>query len=165
MMSPRPNRSQHTASLIVFAACLSGIGLGTQGNDVLGFTHTVLEGGCSAYLGALWKVDDRASMLLMCVFYRLLREESGLSVARLWQEAQKVLFGMDRNGGKKLIGGLVEGLEAAEKEGRRPEVFVKKWREQLRKVELALEDGALDFTHPFFVGPFLVVGFGGIVLK
>ena len=79
-------------------------------------------------------------------------------MARLWQKTQKVLFLINRDVGKKLIRGLVEELEVAEREGRRPEVFVKRWREQLGNMELALESGALDFRHPFFVGPFAVVG-------
>ena len=48
-------------ALVVFAACLSGMGQGTLGSDILGFAHAVLGTGCAAYLGALWNVDDRAS--------------------------------------------------------------------------------------------------------
>jgi CHAT domain-containing protein len=165
MMSPSPSSSQHHIALVVFAACLSGMGHGTLGNDVLGFAHVVLEAGCAAYLGALWKVNDGASILLMCLFYRFMRDRPGLSVARLWQEAQKFLHGMDKENGRKLVVGLMDEMEMAEKKGHEPDLFVKKWRSQLEKLGGALESGILDFKHPFFVGAFVVVGFGGMGLR
>ena len=57
--------SKLSASLMVFAACVSGLREIASGNDVLGFSHAVLETGCSAFLGSLWEVNDLASMLLM----------------------------------------------------------------------------------------------------
>jgi CHAT domain-containing protein len=64
-----PMRHENTA-LIVFSGCLSGMGEGTMGNDILDFAHAVLERDCNTYLGALWSVDDQASMLLMIFFYQ-----------------------------------------------------------------------------------------------
>lgn len=166
VMAPSSSTSpHHNTSLVVFAACLSGMGEGTLGNDVLGFAHAVLEGGCAAYLGVLWRINDTASMLLMCVFYRLLRETSGMCVARLWQEAQKFLYCMDKDDGRKLVDELVRELEGAERDGCKPEVFVRGWRKQLGKLGTAFDCGHLDFKHPFFVGAFVVVGFGGMVLR
>jgi len=43
-------------ALIVFAASLSELGQATIGNNVLGFSHAVLEAGATAYMGAFMDV-------------------------------------------------------------------------------------------------------------
>jgi CHAT domain-containing protein len=149
-----PRRHQNTA-LIVFAACLSEMGEGTMGNDILGFAHAMLERDFNAYLGVLWSIDDRASMLLMIFFYQhLWKSVSGTSpssaqIAKLWQEAQKLLYHLTVGGARELIGTLVELLEGAEKEGLDPKAFVKQWRTKLEEVLEDLETGELDLKHPF----------------
>jgi CHAT domain-containing protein len=62
--------------LMVFAACLSGLGK-SLGSEVMGFTHVVLGTGCKAYVGSLWKIEDFGSMCLMTLFYRNLRRHRG----------------------------------------------------------------------------------------
>jgi CHAT domain-containing protein len=165
-----PRRHQNIA-LIVFAACLSGMGQDTTGNDVLGFTHAMLERDCNAYLGALWSVDDRASMLLMIFFYQhLWKSISGTSpssaqIAKLWQEAQKSLYYLTIGGARELISRLVEMLEGEEKEGHDPKTFVKRWRSRLKEVLEDLENGEVDLKHPSNWGAFVVVGYGGMALR
>jgi CHAT domain-containing protein len=81
------------ADLIVFAAFFSGLGTGTGSDEVVGFSHTMRGTGFRAYIGALWKVNDIATMLLFVIFYRLLKENNdGLSVAELWRRAQIALY-------------------------------------------------------------------------
>lgn len=60
------------ASLVIFAACLTGLGRATAGNDVLGFSHVVLQSGARAYMGALWKISDWVTMVLMYAFHKRL---------------------------------------------------------------------------------------------
>lgn len=161
---------RHKVALIVFAACLSGMGQGTVGNDILGFAHALLETSCAAYLGALWEVDDQASMLLMIVFYQLLWDSvagtstSPSQIAKLWQEAQKILYYLDIESGRKLIRKLIQVLEGAVTEGYDPQAFVKKWKVKLEKLLQNIENGELDLKHPFYWGPFVVVGYGGLTL-
>ena len=50
-------------ALIVFAASLSGLGQATIGNNVLGFSHAVLEAGATTYMARLWMFDDVTTML------------------------------------------------------------------------------------------------------
>ena len=158
-------------ALIVFAACLSGMGQGTLGNDVLGFAHAVLETDCAAYLGALWKVDDRASMLLMIIFYRLLWDSvagtstSPAHIAKLWQEAQKKLYHLNIEGVRELISELIQVLEGAVRDGYDPKEFVRTWKTKLEGVVEDLENGELDLKHPFYWGAFVVAGYGGMALR
>lgn len=164
-----PGRHRKIA-LIVFAACLSGIGQGTVGNDVLGFAQAILETGCAAYLGALWKVDDRASMLLMTIFYQLLWDNKARTlttpaqIAKLWQQAQKTLYHLNIESSRELIRKLVQVLEDAARESYEPKVFVRDWKARLDKVLQDIEKGELDLKHPFYWGPFAVVGYGGLSL-
>lgn len=108
-------RSQLSASLIVFAACLSGLGEVARGNDVLGFSHAVLETGCSAFLGSLWKVNDRAPMLLMTQLYRLLHHnDKGASVAALFQKVQVALYEIDPEQRVEAISSILHDLPTEE---------------------------------------------------
>jgi hypothetical protein len=61
-----------------------------MGNNILGFAHAMLERDCNAYLGALWSVDDRASMLLMIFFYQQFVEERLKNFALLCPDSQAV---------------------------------------------------------------------------
>jgi CHAT domain-containing protein len=163
-------RGHRRMALIVFAACLSGMGQGTLGNDVLGFAQAMLERDCNAYLGALWNVADKASMLLMVLFYQHLsksvaeRSTSSAQIAKLWQEAQKSLYHLTIESARELIADLVNVLESAERDGHDPKEFVKSWRSKLESVVENMEDGKLDLKHPFYWGAFVVVGCGGMAL-
>lgn len=55
------------------------------GNDVLGFSRAVLEAGTTAYMGALWMIDDVATMIVRVLFYGNMweRRSEGLAVAEL----------------------------------------------------------------------------------
>lgn len=77
------SRLHSQIALAVFEACVSGLGEETVGNDMLGFSHTVLSSGALAFLGALWSVSDEASALLMVYFFRALKKSKGsVSIAR-----------------------------------------------------------------------------------
>jgi CHAT domain-containing protein len=163
-------RRHRKIALIVFAACLSGMGQGTVGNDVLGFAQAVLETGCAAYLGALWNVDDQASMLLMTIFYQLLWDNvagtstSPAQIAKVWREAQKKLYHLNIESSRELIRKLAQVLDDAAREGYEPKAFVMDWKARLDKVLQNIEKGKLDLKHPFYWGPFVVVGYGGLAL-
>ncbi len=154
--------SQLSPSLIVFAACLSALGEVASGNDVLGFSHAVLETGCSAFLGSLWKVNDIASMLLMTQFYRLLHHnDKGASVAALFQKAQVALYEMGPEQRVEEISLILEEFPAEELEDEKANQFVLSARECLEDAAKEIRD--LDFQHPVFYASFVLVGFGNLV--
>lgn len=63
-----------TADLVVFSSCLSGISRAFDSGSTIGFAHTILATGTKAFIGSLWRVDDRATLLLMAMFYEELRK-------------------------------------------------------------------------------------------
>jgi CHAT domain-containing protein len=166
-------RENRKTALIVFAACLSGMGRSTMGSDVLGFAHALLQRDCSAYLGALWHVDDRPSMLLMVFFYQHLWECTRLDalkllapsearIAGLWRNAQNDLYNLTKESAREVISHLIEVLETAEQEGYNPRLFVKNWRRKLEGLSKNIESGELDFKDPCHWGAYVVVGYGGM---
>ncbi|MCJ1358739.1 MAG: hypothetical protein MMC33_008739 [Icmadophila ericetorum] len=166
-----PTHSHRKLDLIVFAACLCGMGQATVGNDVSGFTQAMLERDCCAFLGALWKVVDEASMLLMVIFYRLLAtslaspQPEGApppQIAKVFQAAQKAFYNLTPESTTALFEELIEVLEQAEKEGCDVVGFVKPWKQRLKEVGRYV--GSLDLKHPYYWAGWGVVGYGGLRL-
>ena len=62
------------ADLVVFSSCVSGYSKAYDSGSTIGFAHTLLGTGTKAFIGSLWKVDDRATLLLMTMFYEELRK-------------------------------------------------------------------------------------------
>jgi CHAT domain-containing protein len=75
------------AELVVFSSCLSGYSKAYDSGSTIGFAHTLLSTGTKAFIGSLWKVNDRATLLLMTMFYEELRKP--LPPANALYEAQK----------------------------------------------------------------------------
>ena len=155
-------RSKLSASLIVFAACVSGLGEIASGNDVLGFSHAVLETGCSAFVGSLWEVNDLASMLLMTQFYRLLHNnDEGASVAALLQKAQVALYEMSPEQRVEAVSSILQEFPTEELDDKNANQFVLNARWFLEDAAKVVRD--LDFQHPVFYASFVLVGFGNLV--
>lgn len=147
------------AALVVFGACLSGLGRSTNGNDLLGFSHAVLQSGAQVYIGALWEVSDWATMLLMLLFYRKLAErEPRLSIAKAWQHAQKSFYNLTTETAVSFLEEIAGAWDVAEKEGLNPRQFSKLGKGQLKFLMQDLEDDPVDFTDPYFWAPFVLVG-------
>jgi CHAT domain-containing protein len=72
--------------LVVLSACESQLGLQSKGDDIVGLNRAFLHAGASSVLASLWTVDDRATSLLMGVFYGHLKQ--GVSKAAALQAAQ-----------------------------------------------------------------------------
>ncbi|KAJ4990033.1 hypothetical protein SVAN01_04496 [Stagonosporopsis vannaccii] len=58
-----------TPALVVFSSCLSGFSRAYDSGSTIGFAHALLGSGTGAFIGSLWQVDDRATLLLMALFY------------------------------------------------------------------------------------------------
>jgi CHAT domain-containing protein len=68
------------ADLVVLSACESGLGRNAGGEGYLGFTQALFVKGARSVVLSLWKVDDRATSLLMRRFNEnLLGKRSGLA--------------------------------------------------------------------------------------
>src|SRR5579883_625079 len=89
------------ADLVVLSACESGLGRAAGGEGYLGFAQPLLAKGARSLVLSLWKVDDKATALLMTRFYQnLLGQRPGLSgplpKAAALDEAGSELAALDR---------------------------------------------------------------------
>jgi len=57
------------ADLVTLSACETGLGKVVGGEGYVGFAHAFLQAGARSLLVSLWKVEDRATSLLMQRFY------------------------------------------------------------------------------------------------
>ena len=57
------------ADLVTLSACESGLGKEVGGEGTVGFAHAFFQAGARSVLVSLWRVDDRATSLLMRRFY------------------------------------------------------------------------------------------------
>ncbi len=65
------------ARLVVLSACETGLGQLSRGDELVGLQRAFLYAGTPAVVTTLWKVDDRASFLLMRAFYDQLTQGRG----------------------------------------------------------------------------------------
>ena len=61
-------------NLVTLSACETALGKVANGDDVVGFTRGFLYAGANSIVSSLWKVDDRATSLLMQEFYQNLNK-------------------------------------------------------------------------------------------
>ena len=57
------------ADLVTLSACETGLGKEVMGEGYVGFAHAFLQAGARSLLVSLWKVEDKATSLLMRRFY------------------------------------------------------------------------------------------------
>ncbi|KAL4976645.1 CHAT domain-containing protein [Aspergillus desertorum] len=149
-----------SVQLLVFAACLSGLGKATIGSEVLGFSHVVLSTGCQAYIRSLWKVSDFGSMLIMTLFYRHLRSMPHLSVAELMRKAQMDLLQLDKEKVSLLLKDMLHDWTATKVGNHSPAEFVPDAEFILFTLKMIIDQ--LDWSSPFYWAPFTLVGYGGL---
>lgn len=75
--------------LVVLSACQTGLGDISQGEGVFGLQRGFKKAGANTILMSLWKVDDKATQILMTQFYKELL--SGQSKRQSLLSAQKLL--------------------------------------------------------------------------
>ncbi|MBI4537746.1 MAG: CHAT domain-containing protein [candidate division NC10 bacterium] len=57
------------ADIVVLSACETGLGKITSGDEIIGLTRAFIYAGTPSVITTLWKVNDRASYVLMREFY------------------------------------------------------------------------------------------------
>jgi CHAT domain-containing protein len=73
------------ASLVTLSACETALGKVEMGDDVVGFTRGFLYAGANSIIASLWKVDDRATSILMQAFYESLKKTDKRAALRTAQ--------------------------------------------------------------------------------
>jgi len=63
-----------SAQLIVLSACQTALGKEIKGEGLVGLTHGFLSAGSNSVVSSLWKVDDKATAVLMAEFYQAMLE-------------------------------------------------------------------------------------------
>ncbi len=76
-----------SAQLIVLSACQTALGKDLKGEGLVGLTHSFMSAGANSVVASLWKVDDRATAVLMDHFYDAMFRE-GMSPAAALRSAQ-----------------------------------------------------------------------------
>lgn len=75
--------------LVTLSACDSGLNQVQRGDELYGLLRAFLLAGATAVMAALWRVDDRPSLLLMMKFYTLVQQ--GVAYAEALKQAQLYL--------------------------------------------------------------------------
>ena len=70
------------ADLVTLSACETALGKVTSGDDVVGFTRGLFYAGANSIVSSLWKVDDRATSILMQHFYENLKNSDKCTALR-----------------------------------------------------------------------------------
>lgn len=174
-------RLRSRAALVVFEACVSGVGEASLGNDVLGFTHSVLSSGAGAFLGALWSISDMMSAMLMSFLFRELAEAATAaaapatssdakapagtsSLAACLRRAQIRLYQADAPMVKAVLQDFraaCTALDPACIDHSHLKKFLNTLDITITIIEDEDESGSFDYSHPYFCAPFVLVGHGG----
>jgi CHAT domain-containing protein len=72
-----------SAELVVLSACQTALGKDIKGEGWVGLTHSFMSAGSKSVVASLWKVDDRATSILMSDFYHSMLQNGMTPVAAL----------------------------------------------------------------------------------
>jgi CHAT domain-containing protein len=133
------------ADLVVLSACESGLGKQAGGEGFLGFAQPLLAKGARSLVLSLWKVDDRATSLLMARFYRNLLGKRPMPKAEALDEAKRWLRGLSA----EEVGGELEALERGPV---RPLVT------EGGAAPATRPGGPRPFEHPYYWAAFVLIG-------
>ena len=132
------------AELVTLSACETALGREAGGEGFVGFTQALLISGARSVCLSLWKVDDRATSLLMKRFYQnWLRKPAGadkaLTKAEALREAKQWLRGLTDDDIDVELGLAVRGKGGPHAKAARP-------------------PAAHPYEHPNFWAGFILVG-------
>lgn len=156
--------------LVVFSACLCGTGRASDTGDNLGFAHAVLASGAGTFLGALWEVNDLATLILMSSFYQTLIWHSSfggetISLAQCWQMAIRTLADSRPEHIVTYLKFFLEVWDILEAANKKPAEFSAEGRRRLvtflRNAGKPSYADEFDFSHPYYWAAFCMIGNAG----
>jgi CHAT domain-containing protein/predicted negative regulator of RcsB-dependent stress response len=80
-----------SAELTVLSACETALGKDIKGEGLVGLSHALMSAGSKSVVGSLWKVDDRATAVLMGNLYKSMLQQ-GMSPAAALRSAQLTMM-------------------------------------------------------------------------
>jgi CHAT domain-containing protein len=143
------------AELVTLSACNTALGREAGGEGFVGFAQALLVSGARSVCLSLWRVNDRATSLLMTRFYQnLLGRRTGLSKplpkAEALSEAKKWLRSLTADG-------IDNELAAMERGEVRP--LAKGNGAAARKEASPTKSSTLQpYDHPYYWAAFVLVG-------
>jgi CHAT domain-containing protein len=79
-----------SGDLVVLSACDTALGKDIKGEGFVGLTHGFMAAGSRSVVASLWKVDDRATSVLMAEFYKAMLQDGLPPAAALRSAKEKV---------------------------------------------------------------------------
>ncbi|HSE25315.1 MAG TPA: CHAT domain-containing protein [Pyrinomonadaceae bacterium] len=76
-----------SAELTVLSACQTALGKDIKGEGLVGLTHSFMSAGSKSVIASLWKVDDRATAMLMADLYESMLQK-GMTPAEALRTAK-----------------------------------------------------------------------------
>jgi len=157
-------------ALVTFGACLGGLGRPSDLGDIDGFSHAVLTAGASSYLGALWEVDDFATMMHMYLFYlNLFVVIDRPSIAEAWHFATRTLYNLEVEDKIRFLEIILSCWDVWEARGEDPGAFVQRGKHRLQgalaKLRVNSEAREFDFKRPAVWAAFSLVGYASIKIQ
>jgi CHAT domain-containing protein len=143
------------ADLVVLSACESGLGRAAGGEGYLGFAQPLFAKGARSLVLSLWKVDDKATALLMTRFYQnLLGPRPGLSrplpKAAALDEAKRWL--------RELTADEVGSELAALERGTMRPLAKANGPSSLTASSARQPAGVRPYAHPYYWAAFILIG-------
>ncbi len=80
-----------SAELTVLSACQTALGKDIKGEGLVGLTHSFMAAGSNTVVASLWKVDDRATAVLMAYFYEGMLQKGMTPAAALRSAKLKMM--------------------------------------------------------------------------
>jgi CHAT domain-containing protein len=82
-----------SAELTVLSACQTALGKDVKGEGLVGLTHSFISAGSKSVVASLWKVDDRATTVMMADFYNSMLQQGLPTGAALRAAKLKMMHG------------------------------------------------------------------------
>jgi tetratricopeptide (TPR) repeat protein len=144
------------AELVVLSACESGLGRYAGGEGYLGFAQALFVKGARSLVLSQWKVDDKATALLMSRFYQnLLGKRPGLNQplpkAAALDEAKHWLRNLSADEAGTALAALERGTV-------RPLVDEVEGPAPRAATSASQPAGVRPYAHPYYWAAFLLIG-------
>jgi CHAT domain-containing protein/tetratricopeptide (TPR) repeat protein len=133
------------ADLVTLSACESGLGQLQRAEGYVGFAQALFLAGARSLVLSLWKVNDRATALLMYRFYENLLERNIPKAAAL-AEARTWLANLHAADANRLLDRFADGARGPV------------------DTHTPVVEGDRPYAHPYFWAAFILVGDPGDVL-